>query len=128
MTDAPRYHSTTDKANAITKRRRHEIVADEIRKRPELVAAALEIVGRMGNQPQFEEWRELLQKPPHIVAREIVKRTENMDRLRIDSPFFLMREHGLDFTDEAERRALYRAAKAEAEADQSDVLMPTPSR
>jgi hypothetical protein len=57
----------------------------------------------------MDEWAQLLRLPLPTLRREITRRTERADRLRISSPFALV--HGLQIEDETVRRRLWRIAK-----------------
>jgi ParB-like chromosome segregation protein Spo0J len=109
------YLNETDKVNNLTKLARHRIVARAIALNPELVDRAYEaldvIEEKWGYVPAHDEWRALLRREPADIRRALTARTEEMDRLRIDSPFYLLSQHGLDFTDEEQRRRIWKLAK-----------------
>ncbi len=109
------YLNETDKVNNLTKLARHRIVARAITLNPELIDRAYEaldmIEEKWGYVPAHDEWRALLRKDPAEIRRALTARTEEMDRLRIDSPFYVLSQHGLDFTDEEKRRRIWRIAK-----------------
>jgi ParB-like chromosome segregation protein Spo0J len=109
------YLNETDKVNNLTKLARHRIVARAIALNPELVDRAYEaldvIEEKWGYVPAHDEWRALLRREPAEIRRALTARTEEMDRLRIDSPFYLLSQHGLDFTDEEQRRRIWKLAK-----------------
>lgn len=109
------YLNETDKVNNLTKLARHRIVARAIALNPELIDHAYEaldvIAEKWGAVPAHDEWRELLRKDPADIRRALTARTEEMDRLRIDSPFYLLSRYGLDFTDEEQRRRVWKIAK-----------------
>lgn len=109
------YLSETDKVNNLTKLARHRIAARALALDPSLVEHALNAIDRVeeqwGHVPAHDEWRELLTRPVEEIRAALTARNETMDRLRIDSPFFRIPEHGLDFTDERERRRIWWIAK-----------------
>lgn len=118
------YLNETDKVNNLTKLARHRIVARAIVSNPELIDRAYEaldvIEDKWGYVPAHDEWRELLRRDPADIRRTLTARTEEMDRLRIDSPFYLLAQHGLDFTDEEQRRRIWRIAKRVAAISSRD--------
>jgi ParB-like chromosome segregation protein Spo0J len=105
----------TDKVNNLTKLARHRIASRALALDPDLIVHAREALDRVerdwGYVPALDEWRELLKRPIEEIRRAMTARTENMDRLRIDSPFYLLSRQGLDFTDEDERRRIWWIAK-----------------
>jgi hypothetical protein len=109
------YLNETDKVNNLTKLARHRIVARAVALYPELVDRAYEAMDdyerKWGYIGAHDEWRAILRKDPTEIRRALTARTEEMDRLRIDSPFYLLSHHGLDFTDEEQRRRIWRLAK-----------------
>jgi hypothetical protein len=109
------YLSETDKVNNLTKLARHRIAARALALNPGLVGHALKAIDQVqeksGYVPAHDEWRVLLARPVDEVRTALTARNETMDRLRIDSPFFRLFDHGLDFTDERERRRIWWIAK-----------------
>ena len=105
----------TDKVNNLTKLARHRIAARAIALYPELIEHAKNALDRIEEQngwsPSIDEWHDILEMDIFDIRRALTARTEEMDRLRIDSPFMLLREHGLDFTDTEERTRIWRLAK-----------------
>lgn len=115
ITDYGNYLSETDKVNNLIKLIRSRLAARALARNPDLVKhafASLEEVNRLwGWVPAHDEWRELLSRPVSEIRLELTARNQRMDRLRIDSPFFRLSEHGLDFTDEGQRRRIWWIAK-----------------
>ncbi|NKK58820.1 hypothetical protein GFM44_23265 [Rhizobium leguminosarum bv. viciae] len=109
------YLSETDKVNNLTKLARHRLAARALARDHGLIAHAYVALDRLetlnGWWPALDEWRELLSRPVEEVRRLLTARTEDMDRLRIDSPFLRLDDPGLDFTDEAHRRRIWGIAK-----------------
>ena len=94
----------------------HRMVARRLAREPELVAQARLVLDRWkqaapdhGWQGWLEEWDKLLALPVERVRREIVRRTETADRLRISSPFALV--PGLMPKDVGLRKRIWRIAK-----------------
>ncbi|UXT53232.1 hypothetical protein FY136_28645 (plasmid) [Agrobacterium tumefaciens] len=109
------YLSETDKVNNLTKLARHRLAARALARDPGLIAHAYVALDQLeslnGWWPALDEWRELLARPVGEVRRLLTARTQEMDRLRIDSPFFRLADHGLDFSDEHHRRRIWAIAK-----------------
>jgi hypothetical protein len=123
------YHTIADKRAALAKRLRHRIAAREIARHPWLIGKAVEVLESYdldNYQTAYNEWHELLTTTPaDDVRRQIVAAfDQNMDRLRIDSPFFQLADHGLDFTDEAERRRINGIVRRLADITHDDVISP----
>ena len=109
------YLNETDKVNNLTKLARHRIVARAIALNPDLIDRAFEAIDviekKWGWVSSHDEWRRILQGDVTDIRRRLTARNEEMDRLRIDSPFYMLSQHGLDFTDEEQRRRIWRIAK-----------------
>ena len=109
------YLSETDKVNSLTKLARHRLAARALARDPGLIDHANAALDRLetlnGWWPALDEWRDLLSRPVEEVRRLLTARTEEMDRLRIDSPFFMLSGHGLDFTDDYQRRRIWALGK-----------------
>lgn len=118
------YLNETDKVNNLTKLARHRIAARAIARNPELVDRAYEAIEvieeKWGHVAAHDEWRELLRGDIAEIRRKLTARTEEMDRLRIDSPFYMLSQHGLDFTNEEQRRRIWRIAKRVAAISSRD--------
>lgn len=88
----------------------HRVAARALRICPGLIDEAREVVEDWirASGPQrptyVDEWREILAQPTDAVRREIIRRTQRMTRLRISSPFPLMRTRLLS---QDQRLALY---------------------
>lgn len=118
------YLNETDKVNNLTKLARHRIAARAIALYPDLIDLAYEVTDRLeeqwGPSASNDEWRELLRGDPQELRRVLTARNEHMDQLRIDSPFLLLSQHGLDFTDEEQRRRIWKLAKRVATISSRD--------
>ncbi|MDR7141838.1 hypothetical protein [Rhizobium sp. BE258] len=126
ITNYGRYLSETDKVNNLIKLIRSRLAARALAKDPDLIKHAygsLDEVNRLwGWVPSHDEWRELLARPVADIRLELTARNQRMDRLRIDCPFFRLSDHGLDFTDEAQRRRIWWIAKRLAGISTRDEL------
>lgn len=91
----------------------HRLMARRLAAEPRLVADARAVLnGWRESRPYdvwMDEWEALLRLPMAILRREITRRTEVADRLRISSPFAVVER--LRITDEAIRRRLWQVAK-----------------
>lgn len=118
------YLNETDKVNNLTKLARHRIVARAIALNPELIDRAFEAIAvieeKWGWVSSHDEWRRILQGDVRDIRRRLTARTEEMDRLRIDSPFYMLAQYGLDFRDEEQRRRIWRIAKRVAAISSRD--------
>jgi hypothetical protein len=96
----------------------HRLIARAISRDPSLVAKAkvsLERSSRHFEDCSFvREWSELLDHPVSEIRRLLASRSERMTRLRVSSPFILA--EGIDFSNTALRRRIWRAAKRVAQA------------
>jgi hypothetical protein len=126
ITDYGHFLSETDKVNSLTKLIRSRLAARALAKNPDLVLDALgsldEVNRIWGWVPAHDEWRELLRLPVSEIRLELTARNQRMDRLRIDCPFFRLSDHGLDFTDESQRRRIWWIAKRLAGISTRDEL------
>ncbi len=109
------YLSETDKVNNLTKLIRCRLASRELANNSDLVRHAMsslnEVENLWGWVPAHDEWREILKLPISEIRHLLTARNQHMDRLRIDSPFFRLSDHGLDFTQEAQRRRIWWMAK-----------------
>jgi hypothetical protein len=105
----------TDRTNALAKLAMHRIVARELGRGDRLVDSARRALDamedRIGHTPYMDEWRDILSGPSSEVRRKITGRDEDMDRLRISSPFLADWQGGIDFRDPALRTRIWRLAK-----------------
>ena len=81
----------------------HRLVARRIASDPALLERASEIVAewsRETDRPDFvDEWRDIFARPVADIRRVIVARDEDIERLRISSPFLAIRTECLDDND-----------------------------
>jgi hypothetical protein len=104
----------------------HRLIARAISRDPSLVEKAkvsLERSSRHFEDYSFvREWSELLGHPLSEIRRLLASRSERMTRLRLSSPFILA--EGIDFSDTALRRRIWRAAKRVAQASPTSAELP----
>ena len=104
----------------------HRLIARAIGRDPSLVEKAKVSLDR--SSQHFEgysfvrEWSELLDLPPSEIRRLLASRSERMTRLRLSSPFILA--EGIDFSDTALRRRIWRAAKRVARGSPTFAELP----
>jgi hypothetical protein len=104
----------------------HRLIARAISRDPSLVKKAKVSLDR--SSQHFEgyafvrEWSELLDHPPSEVRRLLASRSEKMTRLRLSSPFILA--EGIDFSNTALRRRIWRAAKRVVQASPTFADLP----
>jgi hypothetical protein len=91
----------------------HRLIAREIGRDPSLIERAKISLDRSASRHEgysfIREWSDLLHLPPSSVRRRLTSRDEEMTRLRLSSPFVIA--GGIDFSDVALRRRIWRAAK-----------------
>lgn len=103
----------------------HRVAARRLASDPDLIEAARsKVIGGVNPPDYVSEWREVLDLDVAEVRRELTRRTERMDRLRLSSPFGLV----INFGDPVLRRRIWRLArkgfkKAEAPLDASALAM-----
>ncbi len=95
----------------------HRLVARALRDNPALLDEAREVVRgwkrKSGNPSYVKDWERLLSISVDEVRREITRRTPQATRLRISSPFALIRTKLLDRDGLAQlRRVISRAPTA----------------
>ena len=104
----------------------HRLTARAISRDPSLVEKAEISLDR--SSQHFEgysfvrEWSELLDLPPSEIRHLLASRSERMTRLRLSSPFILA--EGIDFSDTALRRRIWRAAKRVARGSPTFAELP----
>jgi hypothetical protein len=92
----------------------HRLIARAIGRDPSLIDRAKTSLDRSSLE-RYEgysfvsEWSDLLRLPPLKIRRRLTSRDEEMTRLRLSSPF--VTAEGIDFSDVALRRRIWRAAK-----------------
>jgi hypothetical protein len=91
----------------------HRLIARAIGRDPSVIEKARISLDRSSSQHEgfsfIPEWSGLLRLPPSDVRRRLTSRDEEMTRLRLSSPFVVA--DGIDFSDIALRRRVWRAAK-----------------
>jgi hypothetical protein len=91
----------------------HRLIARSLACDPRLVDRAkvslAKISARFPDRTFVADWEELLRLPPQRLRILLTSRDQNMTRLRLSSPFTTA--EGVDFTDQALRRRIRRAAK-----------------
>ncbi|MAB13279.1 MAG: hypothetical protein CMI59_05195 [Parvibaculum sp.] len=89
----------------------HRIIARALRRDPSLLARGWTALERQKSRGEdsfrIQEWAEILSLPIPELARKIIERSENMERLRLSSPLYFV----VDFTDLDLRRRLIAKAK-----------------
>jgi hypothetical protein len=101
----------------------HRLIARTIGRDPSLVEKAKASLDRSSQGYSFvREWSELLDLPPSDIRRLLTSRSERMTRLRLSSPFILA--DGIDFSNTALRRRIWRAAKRVAVGSPSFAELP----
>jgi hypothetical protein len=103
-----------EQVNDTAKLMMHRLIARAIGRDPSLIDRAKISLNRSSSE-RYEgysfvsEWSALLRLPPSKVRRRLTSRGEEMTRLRLSSPFVIA--EGIDFSDVALRRRIWRAAK-----------------
>lgn len=96
----------------------HRLIARAIGRDPSLVEKARVSLDRSSQHFEgysfIREWSELLDLPTCEIRRLLASRSERMTRLRLSSPFILA--DGIDFSNTALRRRIWRAARRVAQA------------
>jgi len=91
----------------------HRLIARRLLRDPSLVAAARQSLAKMAvrfpDRPFLREWEVILRRSPKEIAKLLTDRGDKANRLRLSSPFVIA--EGIDFTDEALRHRIWRAAK-----------------
>jgi hypothetical protein len=109
MADRLNQESVNDTAKLLM----HRIIARLLARDPSLVARARSSLAAMArhfpDRTFVTEWESLLRLPVCGLRRLLTSRDQRMRRLRLSSPFMIA--EGIDFTDDALRRRIGRAAK-----------------
>jgi hypothetical protein len=107
----------------------HRLIARRLLRDPSLVARAQQsltkMAGRFPDRPFVLEWEVILSRPAKEIATFLADRGDQAKRLRLSSPFVLA--EGIDFTDEALRRRIWRAAKRIASNGAAVLHVPSPA-
>lgn len=105
--------------NDIAKLIMHRLIARRLLRDPSLVLQARRSLAKMAikfpDRPFVREWEVILRRSANEIASLLTDRGDEARRLRLSSPFVIA--EGIDFTDEALRRRLWRAAKRIARGD-----------
>jgi hypothetical protein len=108
-----------EQVNDTAKLMMHRLIAREIGRDPSLIDRAKVSLNRSSSE-RYEgysfvsEWSDLLRLPAVRVRRRLTSRDEEMTRLRLSSPF--VTAEGIDFSDLALRRRIWRRARRLAES------------
>lgn len=91
----------------------HRLVAPRLRRDPSLVESARRVVQRRRSsgdrREALDDWARLLSRSTDEISLAIIGRSERARRLRLSSPFPLVKE--LHIADEMLRRRLWRLAR-----------------
>ena len=91
----------------------HRLIARSLARDPSLVDRArsslAKFSARFPDRSFVQDWNELLHLPAEQIRVLLTRRNPEMKRLRLSSPFVIA--EGIDFTDQALRRRIDRAAK-----------------
>jgi hypothetical protein len=115
-----------ERVNDTAKLMIHRLISRAISRDPSLVEKAKVSLDR--SSQHFEgysfvrEWSELLELPSSEVRRLLASRSERMTRLRLSSPFVLA--EGVDFSNTALRRRIWRAARRVAQGSPTFAGLP----
>jgi hypothetical protein len=91
----------------------HRLIARSLARDPMLVDRAKVSLAKISlhfpDRSFVTDWDELLRRPTRELRTLLTSRDQNMKRLRLSSPF--VTAEGVDFSDQALRRRIWRAAK-----------------
>ena len=91
----------------------HRLIARRLLRDPSLVVQARQSLAQMAikfpDRSFVREWEVILRRSAKEIAKFLTDRGDEARRLRLSSPFVIA--EGIDFTDEALRRRIWRAAK-----------------
>jgi hypothetical protein len=92
----------------------HRLIARRLLRDPSLVVqvarqSLAKMAVRFPDRPFVREWDVVLRRSPKEIATFLTDRGDEARRLRLSSPFVVA--EGIDFTEEALRRRIWRAAK-----------------
>jgi len=91
----------------------HRLIARRLLRDPSLVVQARQSLAQMAikfpDRSFVREWDVILRRSAKEIAKFLTDRGDEARRLRLSSPFVIA--EGIDFTDEALRRRIWRAAK-----------------
>jgi hypothetical protein len=109
MTDPLNQESVNDTAKLLM----HRLIARLLARDPSLIerarASLATAARRFPDRTFIPEWESLLRLPVCSLRNLLTSRDQRMRRLRLSSPF--VTTEGIDFTDDALRRRIARAAK-----------------
>jgi hypothetical protein len=102
-----------EEVNDTAKLMMHRLIARSIARDPSLIdrarASLAEMASRFPDRTFVQDWDELLRLPVSELRLLLASRSQKMKRLRLSSPF--VTAEGVDFTEQAARRRIRRAAK-----------------
>jgi hypothetical protein len=105
----------------------HRLIARQLVRDPSLVIRARQSLAKMAirfpDRPFVREWEVILRRAPKEIAKLLTDRGDEARRLRLSSPFVIA--EGIDFTDEALRRRIWRAAKRIASSGEAALHAPS---
>lgn len=104
----------------------HRLIARRLLHDPSLIAKARQSLAKMMNKfPDrsfVRDWEVILSRSPQEIATVLRDRGDEARRLRLSSPFVIA--EGIDFTDEALRRRIWKAAKRIASSGEPGLVKP----
>jgi hypothetical protein len=110
LMDAPLNQETV---NDTAKLIMHRLIARSLARDPNLLDQAKVSLAKMStrfpDRTFIADWEELLRLPSRELRALLTSRDQSMTRLRLSSPF--PTAEGVDFTDQALRRRIWRAAR-----------------
>jgi hypothetical protein len=105
----------------------HRLIARRLLRDPSLIGKARQSLAKMAirfpDRSFVREWEVVLSRSPKEIATVLGDRGDEARRLRLSSPF--VTAEGIDFTDEALRRRIWRAAKRIAGSGEPALIKPT---
>ena len=104
----------------------HRLIARRLLRDSSLIAKARQSLAKMTisfpDRSFVREWELILSRSPKEIATVLTDRGDKAKRLRLSSPFVIA--EGIDFTDEALRRRIWRAAKRIASSREPALVTP----
>lgn len=126
MHASPNRETVNDTAKLIM----HRLIARRLLRDSSLIAKARQSLAKMTirfpDRSFVREWEVILSRSPKEIAAVLRDRGDEARRLRLSSPFVIA--EGIDFTDEALRRRIWRAAKRIASSGEPALVKPMAAR